>query len=73
MFEIRNFGNNVKCDDANSVLSALSEKYAGKSVSVAFGSKVSGIKKILFVDVSNDGLVTHSYGDKAELNVESLN
>ncbi len=70
MFEIKDFGNNIKLDDPKEVIEVLSTQYVGKSVSIVIDKK-SGIKHTLYVDVSNQGALTDSYTDK-DISSDSL-
>lgn len=60
MFLIRNFGNDIECNNGHELMNRLQELYKGKSVSIQYHVK-SGIKMTEFVDVSKGGDVTYSY------------
>lgn len=68
MFQVRNFGNDASCGSIEELRSVLVERYTGMSVSIAFPSAKTGIKKTLFVDVDSNGNLCESYGQMVEVN-----
>lgn len=57
---IRNFGNNIECENVIELEAALFKRYKNDSVSL-IRTLPSGIKKVSYVDVSDDCVITDSY------------
>lgn len=67
MFRIRNFGNDVECADL-SALSVAIQRYYGKSVSIV---DLRNGGTTLYVDVSDTGDLTESYGQHGKVDIAS--
>lgn len=72
VYTIRNFGNDRNCEGVRGVRAILSEHYRGRSVSIQFASSGTGILKTVFVDVSEAGEASLSYGTCAPLSDSDL-
>ncbi|ACH64654.1 hypothetical protein ACTFQF_00225 [Aliivibrio fischeri] len=61
---IKNFGNNIEVNTLEELKKVLFDKYMNLSVSLVYTPSLSGIKKVLYVDVSCENhklVVTNSY------------
>lgn len=67
MFRIRNFGNDVECADLSALAVAI-QRYRGKSVSI-IDLRADGTT--LYVDVSETGVLTESYGQHETVDLAS--
>ena len=67
---IRNFGNDTVCNTIGELKETLANKYAGMSVSLQYLDNSS--YAIDYIDVSDFGAVTYSYGDKGPFDFTHL-
>ncbi|MGP9796959.1 hypothetical protein ACT3UJ_06340 [Halomonas sp. 86] len=65
MYQIREFGNDRECPSIAALQETLRREYAGKSVSVLYCARATGMRRVHYVDVQADGTVIESYGDQA--------
>ncbi|MFC5079575.1 hypothetical protein VTH8203_01359 [Vibrio thalassae] len=71
MFLIRDYGNDTPCKSIVELKSQLAALYPNQSVSIQY-ARPSGIETVDFVDVSDSGVVTESYGDASLYDFEAL-
>ncbi|MBZ9574575.1 hypothetical protein [Modicisalibacter sp. MOD 31.J] len=69
MFTIRSFGQRRHCETAATLHGALASEYRGRSVAVQFRTP-RGLKRSVFVDVTEDGLIVESYGERRAVDFE---
>jgi len=65
MFHILNFGEGGTYATIEELKRALSESYKGRHVSIKYATKPYGMNRVIYVSVSEVGIVRHSYGDES--------
>ena len=68
-YKVKNFGNDSVCSTREELRAVLKKKYAGKSVAI-HTPRPSGVDKVDYVDVSDSGEVSFSFGARAPYFVE---
>ncbi len=71
-FKIKNFGNDKECDSVSELLSVIDSEFRGRSISIVFPTEPHGMIKTVFVDVSDDGDLTYSYGNQKKFSLQVL-
>ena len=72
VFRIKNFGVEVECQSFKELISVLESRFKNKSVAITYKEKPDGLLKTAFVDVSNDGGVFLSYGNRNKLTPQDI-
>lgn len=65
MFHILDFGNGGTFTTIEELKKELSERYKGRHVSIKYAAKPYGMNRVIYVSVSEAGIVRHSYGDES--------
>ena len=72
MYQIRAFGNDRECDTVDALQETLGREYAGQSVSILYRAAATGMRRVHYVDVQDDGTVIESYGEHAPVDFASM-
>lgn len=70
-FTIKAFGNDKACHSVAELKSILVAEYLHQSVAVHFTAALSGLRRVLFIDVEEDA-IRMSYGERPVVNFQEL-
>lgn len=70
--KIKVFGRDKAYSTVESVKTALETDFKGQHVSIAYPKKPSGLNSVVFVSVSECGVVRHSYGEQLPVDFNEI-
>lgn len=69
---VKDFGKSIPFNSIEDMRSTLQREYTGKSVSVVIQGAERGNKKLLFISVTDKGVIEETYGEKKTVNFSEL-